>query len=119
MNKPSLIKDKEVLKYIEFLELKLEKYERSPYANTYIAICKQIEVWNVQLKGQNIDLFADKDAKEFDRSWKYFMEALDVLKRLDEMRKLMTPEEVKKAEKELKDQNIGLAEKMAIHAQNG
>jgi hypothetical protein len=108
------IKDAAVLAYVEHLEIQLNKFLKSPYAPTYMAILKQIEDWNAQLQKNKIDLFADKDAKEFDRSWKYFMEAVEVLERLDKMRKLMTPEETKEADKLLKDKNIGLAEQMAL-----
>lgn len=97
MDKPNLksVKDKLVIDYIEYLE----KLLKSPYANTYLAIYKQIEDWNKQLNEKNIDLFADKDSKEFDRSFKYFMEASDVLERLDKMRAKMSPQDLEEINK--------------------
>ena len=96
MEKPTNTKDAKALSaYISYLETQLQIFEKSPYANTYKAIFKQIEDWNTQLGEKNIDLFADKDSKEFDRAFKYFMEASDVLDRLDKMRGKMTVDEKK------------------------
>ncbi len=106
---------KEALAHIGELENKLAVYERSPYLKTYITILNQIDSFNEQLtiqtvektiEGQKveveygkIDLFADKDSKEFDRGWKYLNECVDLNKKLDELRKLMSPEEQKEARK--------------------
>jgi hypothetical protein len=139
MEKPT-IKDKAVLAYVEHLELQLSNILSSPYYNTYVTIKGQIDSFNEQLTIKEptkvkvfvgdvleevnitpgkIDLFADKDSKEFDRAWKYLLESVDLSKKLDELRKLLTPDEAKKAEKLLKDKNIGLAEQIALKNANG
>ncbi len=130
---------KDSLPYIEYLESQLNKFTRSPYYNTYITISNQIDSFNKQLTidetktvtriigetedGKSItadytsgmiDLFADKDSKEFDRAWKYLLESVDLNKKLDELRKMLTPEETKKAGELLKTQSLGMAEKLAL-----
>ena len=139
MEKP-IIKDKAIIAYVEHLELQLSNILSSPYYSTYVTIKGQIDSFNEQLTIKEptkvkvfvgdvleevnitpgkIDLFADKDSKEFDRAWKYLLESVDLSKKLDELRKLLTPDETKKAEKLLKDKNIGLAEQIALKNANG
>lgn len=130
------IKDKAIIAYVEDLEAQLSAISSSPYYSTYITIKNQIDSFNDQLTIKDpikrkifvedtleeveitpgkIDLFADKDSKEFDRAWKYLLEASDLNKKLDELRKLLTPEESKKAEKAAKDKSLNLAEKIALN----
>lgn len=134
------IKDKAVLAYVEELEAKLNVYEESPYLNTYITIKGQIDSFNEQLTIKNltsktifededdeigkevdfipgkIDLFGDKDEKCFDRAWKYMLESIDMLKKLDELRKLMTPDLQEELSKKIKHQKLGVAEKLALNS---
>lgn len=98
MNKP-VLKEKSAIEYAEYLEGKLKLFQESPLVETYLAIKNQIDFWNMQLTGREIDLFADKDSKEFDRSWKYMLEATDVLKKMDEIRKMMSPDQKASADK--------------------
>ena len=134
------IKDKAILAYVDDLEAQLSVINESPYYNTYITIKNQIDSFNDQLTIKDpikrkifiddqleeieitpgkIDLFADKDSKEFDRAWKYLLESVDLNKKLDELRRLLTPEETKKADKLLKDQGLGTAEKIALRNIDG
>jgi len=134
------IKDKAIIAYVEDLEAQLSAISSSPYYSTYITIKNQIDSFNdqltikepikrkifvedtleeVEITPGKIDLFADKDSKEFDRAWKYLLESVDLNKKLDELRRLLTPEEAKKADKLLKDQSLGLAEKIALKNANG
>ncbi len=113
MEKP-IIKDKEALKYVEHLEKRLETYEKSPYLKTYLTLVRQIENFNEQLTKRNIDLFSDKEDKSFDRTKWYFDNMLNLNKQLDELRKLMTPEERKEAEEKAKIDNLRIAEKIAL-----
>lgn len=134
------IKDKAIIAYVEDLEAQLSAISSSPYYSTYITIKNQIDSFNdqltikepikrkifvedaleeVEITPGKIDLFADKDSKEFDRAWKYLLESVDLNKKLDELRRLLTPEETKKADKLLKDQSLGLAEKIALKNANG
>lgn len=118
MERP-IIKDAKTLAYIEYLQSKLDKYESSDILDTYLTIKGQLNDFNAQLKireeksslGEKvvkgrIDLFADKESKEFDRAWKFMNEALDINKRLLELKKLMTPDEVVKAgERKMNEQS--------------
>lgn len=118
MERP-IIKDKPISIYVDFLESKLKKYESSEILDTYLTIKGQLKDFNTQLKireekdsmgGKSlkgrIDLFADKESKEFDRAWKFMNEALEINKRLLEMKKLMTIEEVKETgERKLNEQS--------------
>lgn len=140
MERPT-IKDKAVLAYVEEIEGKLKVFTESPFVKTYITIKNQIDSFNEQLTidesttvqrviGQDkdgnaitdtyikgkIDLFGDKDSKEFDRSWKYMLESVDMNKKLDELRKLMTPEQIKQVQKaETRSKNrLGFAEKISL-----
>lgn len=91
----------------------------SPYAETYRTIKEQIKDWNEQLKikpeelrkrviGEDqdgkviavdwtpgkVDLFGDKDNKEFERVFKYFCDVDLMLKTLESIRSKMSPEEI-------------------------
>ncbi len=136
MERPNQIKDKEVLRYVDYLESELNKFKTSPYLKTYITISNQIDSFNEQLTIKDmrevempvegggtkfvdvtpgkIDLFADKDEKSFDRGWKYLNECVDLNRKLDELRKLMTPEDMKELQKQDDLKNLGFAEKMAL-----
>lgn len=95
MDKPNLkgVKDPEVLSYISYLEERLRKIIENPRWKSYAAARSQVDNWNdqitlhiserpnpenaeqkVQVLGGFIDLFADKDSKEFDRVWKFISE---------------------------------------------
>lgn len=111
MEKPK-IKDTAILAYVQELEHRLSKFESSPYCDTYLAILKQITDWNDQLTKSRIDLFADKDEKGFDRTFKYFVDVATILKSLDDLRKLMTPEEQKLTAIEQANKEMGTAEKL-------
>ncbi len=114
MDRPKNIKDKAIGDYVDYLENKLSTFLKSPYVKTYITILNQIDSFNEQLTIQRIekiienqkveveygriDLFADKDEKSFDRGWKYLNECVDLNKKLDDLRKLMSVEEKKEIE---------------------
>ena len=108
MERPKKIQ-KDIQPYIEHLEERVKKFESSPYVETYLTIHNQLSDFNKQLtitgqtvvnsegvkeKKGKIDLFADKDDKSFDRMKWYFDKILDLNKNLDELRKMMTPDEV-------------------------
>lgn len=110
-------------------------FMESPYAETYTTIRDQITDWNEQLKikedevrqrviGNDItgnlitvawipgrvDLFADKDTKDFERVFKYFDGAKSLVETLDAIRSKMTPEEQRDAQKDKRlANNTGVA----------
>jgi|SRR6185437_3372042 len=110
MEKPDLksVKDKKVIDYINYLEA-ITKNSRY---NTFIALRQQADSFNEQMTIRTVekphpedssrmvkvtcgyvDLFADKDSKEFDRIWKYMMEADAMEDKLDAMYKKLLPVE--------------------------
>ena len=113
MEKP-YIKDKAIEAYVEFLESKIAEYEGSPYLESYRSVKKQLDNFNRQLLVNPIDLFADSTDKSFDRTKWYFDKILDLNKTLDELRKLMTPDQEKKLNEEKKIEGLSVAEKLAL-----
>ena len=104
------------------LEKRFEDMQRGNRLNTYLAIDGQISSFNAQLiigdgktiKGVDgepdikvrsgyIDLFADKDAKEFDRSKWFFENYMDLIKSQAELYKMLTEEEKKEADNTTSD----------------
>lgn len=88
------------------LQKLLSEYESimaSEVLETYITLRGQLRDWNSQLKieGKNgrINLFADKDTKEFDRVFKYFTEIETLTSALEKLRSRLTPQEQKDVEK--------------------
>lgn len=122
MERPTSLKG-EALKYTKYLEEKLKTYETSPYFETYKTVEMQLKSFNKQLtinengKGK-IDLFAEKDDKSFDRMKWYFDKVLDLNKNLQELRRMMTPNQQKELAKEAELNNLGFAERMAIKAKD-
>lgn len=130
MERPAKI-DKNTLPYVEHLEQRLIKFESSPDVRTYITIYDQIESFldqltickkTVNVEGVDrevftgfVDLFADKDSKEFDRIKWFFEHILELRKTLEELRKMMTPENQKELAKELAHKNLPIAEKIALN----
>ena len=104
----------------------LEKIIISPYLDTYLTIYNQVQDFNEQLKinGEEktivsedgvethsavvgrVDLFGDKDEKEFDRVWKYMTGAPELLMSLEKLRNLMLPADQKKVSDLKKSQKV-------------
>lgn len=114
MERPT-IKDKAVLAYVQELELKIKKYEDSPYGESYSSVRKQLDNFNSQLGKTPIDLFAESTDKSFDRTKWYFDKILDLNKTLDELRKLMTPEDQARLQESKKIEGLSVAEKLALN----
>ena len=49
MERPISIKDKEAIKYIEYLESELQRFKSSPYKDAYLSLLNQLNNWNNQL----------------------------------------------------------------------
>ena len=131
MERP-IIKDKVALQYVEYLEGELKKFTESSYCESYLTIYNQLASFNEQLKIEGeitslndegvsvtkkkgfIDLFAEKDDKSFDRTKWYFENILDLNKTLDELKKLMTPQQQKEIQEKIKIEGLGTAEKIAL-----
>jgi len=126
MKKP-IIKEKEAIKYIEYLESRLLMFEKSPHVKTYLTLHSQLESFNDQLtikteEGKTtgvVDLFGEATDKSFDRTKWYFDKILDLNKNLDELRKMMDVGGVKELEKQLAYDSLPMAERMALKHKNG
>ena len=115
------------IKKIEDLEKELRIFKESPRVNTYLTIYNQLESFNQQLKIEDkrsgdgiaqkgfIDLFADKDAKEFDRVKWFFDRAIDLNKDLDTLRAQMTPDQQADLKAKEKLEGLSVAEKIALN----
>jgi len=133
MEKPN-IRDKAIQAYVDSLEAELEKYKKSPYLDTYLTLAEQLNNFNSQLKIRKekiivdgnpveieagvVDLFGDAKDKSFDRVKWYFDNMLALNKQLDEIRKLMTPEDVKELVEKEKMAKLGIAEQMALKSKD-
>lgn len=67
---------------------------KSPYLDSYLTLHSNICDLNRQLSENSVDLFSDKDTKDFDRAIKYFTSIDSLLSTLDSLRNKMTPQEV-------------------------
>lgn len=87
------------------LKLLLDDYKvliESPFAGTYLGMLKQVNDWNSQVTQNQIDLYGEKELKEFDRVTKYFSNVRIYIEQLDYLRSKMKPEEIKKADTDAK-----------------
>lgn len=120
-------KNTDVAALLDFYQIVTE----SPYYDTYITLYSQIQDWNDQLTIKpereiivdndgiketgkitpgKIDLFADKDSKEFERVFKYFSDIVGILDAMDAIRGKLTPEQQKDAAKDRRlTKNKGVA----------
>lgn len=110
-----VIKDKAVQEYVQQLEARLKKYEESPYFESYRSVRKQLDNFNHQLLNNPIDLFAESTDKSFDRTKWYFDKIMDLNTTLDNLRKLMTPEDEAKLQEMKKIEGLSVAEKLALN----
>jgi hypothetical protein len=98
-----------------------KRFTESPYADSYITLYNQLTDWNAQLEIREIntpegkrvvgmiDIFSDKDSKEFDRAFKYFTDITKLLDILDAIRGKMTPSEQKEvSERVAKNKSIAV-----------
>lgn len=136
MNRPeSKLKDKAWEEYINHVEQEIQKLKSSPYYDSYQTLRDQITSWNSQLKitGERkertlgydkegnpitetyqqgyIDIFADKDSKEFERAIKYFDQIENLLTKLDSIKLKMNPEDRRQMEEDEKMRSVTGAEK--------
>lgn len=119
MEKPiPVIRDKIVAEYVSYLEEQLKKFQQSPYVDAYLTLLRVTSDWNAQIQSQQIDLFGDKDEKQFDRAHKYLVEQRPYYEQMEYFRNLMSPEQRKELDKKIKDQNLGMAEKIAINGKD-
>lgn len=101
MKRPK-ITDKEIERYVDFLEGKLRNFEsKTILVNAYIALSKFIGEGNKVLSSTTINSknFTDKDDKIVERAQKFAKEIPEYLRSLEDMEKKIEPkvlEEIKK-----------------------
>lgn len=113
MERPS-IKAGPVLDYVEYLEKKIELYEKSPYSSSYLACKKTIDRWNNQLLDTEISILEAEQKPMFDMAHKYLTEQKPYIDQLEYLRGKMSPEDKKAADEIQKTENLGIAEKLAV-----
>ena len=91
-------KDEALLKLCSEIQTLIQ----TPYYDMYLAMYKQINDWNKQIKDNAIDLYGTKELKEFDRVTKYFSDIQTYADKLDYLRGKMMPEDIQKANTEAK-----------------
>jgi len=115
MKRPSIIKDKEALKYIEHLELELSQYTNSPLKESYLSTFAFLNRVNKQIIEHEIDIFDEKAKPRFDMAHKFLTEKQPYLEQLEYIRALMTPDKQKELQKDIEFQNLNMAERLALN----
>ncbi len=114
MKKPSGIKDKTALKYIEYLETELKKFTENPLVESYRATYHFINKINGQIITNQIDIFDEDFKKVYDMLHKFLIDKQSLLQDLEITRKSMNPEQEKELQKRLKDDNQPITVKLAL-----
>lgn len=102
MEKPTKIKDKDALAYIEFLENKLRIYTESPYTPSYISIKKIVDGINNQIQKIDINIDSEASEKQFIKITKFATQLDASVKTLDSFKAKMNPKDVEIADAEVK-----------------
>lgn len=97
-DKRSKASAKELLKALEEAEEQLGVFVNSPNVIAYNAIYRQVVKLCRQLEEGEIDIFNVEDKIKFEMAHKFMTELTQYLVALDEIRKRMTPDEVKQVE---------------------
>lgn len=118
MEKPTSIKDKNALAYIDFLEEKLSTFTKSPYVNSYLSLKRMVDRGNQQL-AESADSEIDFDSDKFKAISKFVSLQKGYIEQMDYYRTKMLPLDQRELDEQLK-QNAGIAEKVALkkHGKN-
>lgn len=114
MERP-IIKDKNALAYVEFLETQLADIKASPYFDSYEALKKVVDGWNKRIK--NLDVF-DTESSDSKAITKFLSLQKTYLEQLDYFKSKMSPDDRKTIEKKMQE-SAGIAERMALEERNG
>ncbi len=102
MERPPIIKDKNALAYIEFLETQLHIYTDSSYVQTYITIKKIVDSINSQIQKIVININSEDSEKQLKKITGAASQLEDYVKTLDSLRAKMNPADVANANLEVK-----------------
>lgn len=101
MEKP-IIKDKNALAYIDYLENKLRIYTDSPYTPSYISIKKIVDSINFQIQKIDINIESEDSDKQFKNITKFAAQLQDYSEQLDFFKSRMNPDDVARANEKVK-----------------
>ena len=101
MEKP-IIKDKNALAYINYLESKLKIYTDSSYTQTYISIKKIVDSINSQIQKIDINIDSEDSTKIMKKITESAKQLEDYVATLDSLRAKMNPADVEAANAEVK-----------------
>lgn len=114
MEKPTNIKDRNALAFIQYLESKLETYTKSPYVNSYMSLKRLIDRGNQQLvESADAEEEIDFESRKFKSMSEFISKQKGYMEQLEYYRLKMLPPEVRELEEQMK-QNAGIAEKVAL-----
>lgn len=113
MQKPTNIKDKNAIAYIEYLEDRLKEFIGSPYKDSYLAIKNIIDRGNSQLTAASKKEI-DFDSAEFKAVSGFLKNQKGYLEQMEFLKSKMSPEEARKLEQENQQRSLGFAEKIAL-----
>jgi hypothetical protein len=116
MIRPKVIKEKSSLEYIEYLEAQLKMFTESPYADSYLSIKRFVDSGNKQIASKEIDLFTDEGQKDHKSISKFASQLKDLFAQMDFYRAKMNPSEQRRLDERLKENNLGVAERIALHS---
>lgn len=111
MKRP-VIKDKQVLAYVQLLESDLEKFTKSSYVDSYLSLKKIVDKGNKQIQGTEFDIL-DDDQDNFKKVSKFLSLQKEYLEQMEYFRSKMKPEDRKDLEARLNTE-AGIAERIAL-----
>ncbi len=113
MLKPSGIKDKNAILYIEHLEKELSKFKSSPYCASYLNLKVMVDRANKKMEDISNKESSEEDMdSDFKEAMKLSDQIAELVGKMDGIRTKMSPEEKKKVD----EHPTGLAEQMALNA---
>lgn len=116
MEKPTNIKDKAAIAYIDFLENKLQFFTKSPYVNSYLSLKRLVDRGNLQLD-QSAEDEIDFESKKFKSMSEFITKQKTYMEQLEYYRSKMNPLDQQELDQEMR-KSAGIAEKVAMKNQN-
>jgi len=109
MEKP-LIKDKSIQAYVSYLQEELDKFQKSPYVNSYLSIKKLIDKGNTTINDMATSKDFDFESDKFKGIEKFLSKQKDYYEQMEYFRSKMAPNE----KKLIDGHSLGIAEQIAL-----
>ena len=116
MIRPKTIKDKYCLEYIEYLEAQLKMFTESPNVESYMSIKRIVDAGNKQIAAREIDLFTDEGQKDHKAISKFASQLKEYESQMEFFRGKMNPQQMRILNEKMKEDNLGVAERIALHS---